>query len=481
MENISAISTDFNLAKPIYIELINTKQLNYSTTQYEFEVSYLSDKWVIKKTLPEIKNFITCLSHLKYTFIPDKESLHPNNIQGSFNNYLTDLLKYITYRYDILSNAIALEFFEIRDEGFVSLLVKENLEHILTFKIEEGDMTMSDYYYNPDLGILIVTLEDLSFYSRIGRFWSLIDYEVLGNLLIYQRVYDNQGKPYFRKLITKTFDSRVSKVEVSVKYDKIFIGMENGCLQLFNINHIENSQFKTEKIITITEGKLCKYTTEKITAMCEIDEFLIMMSKDNKIHIANMNTYEIKFVGNLKKRIEGKGHISKMHIEQGLRKLILCTVTNKFLICDVHIRDGMDISIDFLVEHELDSNIKNIFVRGAMIFIALDYDILIYNLKNDEKNNISFRDNNGISLSSKFFKLNYANNITALCFFIDMKLIILGLSTGSLVAISSRSLEVIFSKKISDCQISKIILLEENYIVIAGDEKGNIYFFKIGN
>jgi hypothetical protein len=512
MEN-TIIRSDFNLSKPLYIELINTRTNNGFHLEFEFELSFKSEKWIIRRYLSEIKTFIKCLAHLKYTFLPTGYVRNLDEDESASREVITtitDILKYITYRHDILSNAVAKEFFQIKSDDFAHTVEKDNLEHIYTFKVEEGDMTMSDFYYDPIFGILIVTLEDLSFYSRIGRFWSLIDYEILGNILIYQRKYDNNKRPYFTKLIAKNFDTRISRVEVSHKYNRIFVGMENGALQLFNINQIDTSQFKTEPIITINEGKLCKYTNEKITALCEFGEYLFIMSKENKLHIIHINTYESKFVGNLKKRMEGKGHISRMYIEPGLKKLILCTVTNKFFIYDIKIgcdyididkeedldsetfeihlkgdknntNNNTDIKIEYYNEYDLDSNIRNIFMRNITIFIALETSMVIFNLKNDERSGIDFKVENGISVSSKFFKLDYSCFITALSFFIDMKLIILGLNTGTLVALSSRSLEVIFARKISEHQICKLILLEDNYIVIAGDEKGNVYFFKFGN
>ena len=61
-----------------------------------------------------------------------------------------------------------------------------------------------------------------------------------------------------------------------------------------------------------------------------------------------------------------------------------------------------------------------------------------------------------------------------------MKIIILGLSTGTIMSINIETFEVVYSRKISENSINNIILLEENYVIIVGDSKGITYFFELG-
>ncbi len=146
-----------------------------------------------------------------------------------------------------MSNVICREFFDFskstNSEDLLNSLKRENLELVFNFKVEELDLTMSDFLYDSELGLLIVGLEDLSYFTRIGRFWSLIDYEVLGNFYVFQRVFDKEKRPYFRKCIVKNFDARLSKLELNPLNNKIYLGMENGAIQIFNINIIDKNKY----------------------------------------------------------------------------------------------------------------------------------------------------------------------------------------------------------------------------------------------
>jgi hypothetical protein len=523
--SLSSLKKEFHLSNPIFTEMINFN-LSKDDILYELSISYKNEKWIINRSLLEIKNLINSLQNLKYVFFNENYfknlSITTNSNIKEINKNILNFLRYINYRCDILSNIITRDFFEFNKcsepNELLNIIKRENLEQIFNFKIEESDMTLSNYIYDSDTGLLILGLEDVSYLSRIGRFWTLIDYEILGNLFVFQRVFDSESRPYFRKLIFKNFDARVSKLDLNLQHNKIFVGLENGAVQIFNINKIDKNMnskpskpssnmnelsSQEEKIIAINEGNNFRYLNDRITGLqCYLD-FLFISNRENKLIILNYSqiTPVIKFNGSLKKRIMGKGHINDIKIDSNLKKLFVITVTDKILIYDIitcnkfntNSESTLDVKIEFFHEIDTSGNIKNTFIKGNSIFIALENKIQIFNLGNNNLLNkdkqVEIKENlipldgsleEGISYSSKFVKLEYFSFISAVCFFTDMKLIILGLVNGTILALNSRSIEVIFAKKISEHQIKNLILLEENYIVIAGDEKGNVFFFKFG-
>jgi hypothetical protein len=500
---------EFSLSNPIFTEMINFNLLK-NDIEYELQISFKTHKWQIKRKLSDIKNLVKSLQKLNYAFINSEtyfRNIDTYNIGSTSSDSLRDVntlvlnfLRYINYRYDLLSNLITKEFFSFGEHSveISQILKNENLEQIFHFKLEENDMSVSDFAYDPETGLLVISMEDLSLLSRLGRFWSLVDYEILGNCFVFQRVFDTSNKPYFKKIMSKSFDSRVSKVELSQAQNKLYAGLDNGSVQIFNINIIKQ---KEEKIYTILEGNNFKFLIDRVTGMCAyLESFLFITSKENKLLIVDISQSipECRFNGSLKKRIEGKGHITGLFIDKATKKLYVLTYTNKILIYDIitynkfnnQLEDTvLDIKIEYLADINCEKNLKNVFIKNSSIFIGLEnrIQILIFNTKSnqleDPIGNIIPLDGSlqeGISYSSKFVKINYSFHILTISYFSDMKLIILGLSNGVLLAFSSRSIEVIFAKKLSDSGINKLILLEENYILIASDEKGNIFFFKLG-
>ena len=260
---------------------------------------------------------------------------------------------------------------------------------------------------------------------------------------------------------------------------------------------------KNDKIININDGINFMLLTERITWISIFDKFLFIASKDNKLIIVNNdnNIPEILFTGSLKKRMEGKGIINQIYVDNIIKKLFVISTTNKLIVYDIIINSNklndnnsndeeLNIKIEFCYEIDTTENIKSFFMQNLNLFISFNNKIQTFylNSKNfcveNDKTNIIPLDgtlNHNLSYSSYFVKIEYPIHISSICYFNDAKLILLGLSNGLMIAISSRSLEVIFAKKISDFSISKIVLLEENFVIIAGDLKGNITFFKFGN
>ena len=230
---------EFSLSNPIFTEMLNFI-VEQNEIIYKFQLSFKSEKWIINRTLSEIKNLIKTLQNLNYSYLPETiftskfSNIKTEKSIKEINIYILQFLRYINYRFDILSNIITKEFFsfgEIKNEEIIqdlkNQIAKENLVQIYNFKLGESiEMTMTDFLYDSELGILLISLEDISFFSHLGRFWSLIDYEILGNFIIYQRVFDNKNKPYFKRLLFKSFDSRATKIIINA--EKIFLGMDNG-------------------------------------------------------------------------------------------------------------------------------------------------------------------------------------------------------------------------------------------------------------
>ena len=547
--------SDFILSNPLKTEIIKFNIKN-GELEYEIQILYKSEKWRLIKKLSEIVNLVKILKTESFSFLNESYfknlqydlDLNNSNKIREINSNVLNLLNYINYRYDVLLNSNTKEFFKINNFSFnqelTQTLQAENLQQIYNFKIEDSDMTLSDFSYDPDLGLLILGLEDISILSTIGRFWSLIDYEILGSILFYQRVYDKNDKPFFRKIVNKNFDARVSKIEICIEKNIVYVGLDNGTIQVFNVNMIEKNKKKNiynkiennknnlsvtentikeinldstqennkniseeeDKFIVINEGIIFKPLNERITGLALFKKFLFISSKDNKLVILDIenNKPELKFNGSLKKRMEGKGHIKQIFIDKKTKNLFVITATDKVLIYKLclttNLKDDssiVDIKIEFLNEINTVDNIKNYFLGNYNLFLATENKIQVCDIKKikdfsnnlnskigEEANIIPFDGSldEGISVSSKFLQLEYSqgNYITSMSYFCDMKLIVLGLSSGILVALSSKSLEVMFSMKISEYSLNKMILLEENYVVLISDEKGNIFFYKFG-
>jgi len=499
-EKILNTTNDYTLSNPMFSDIISYSYNNNNIT-YDIQISFKNQKWQIKRTYIEVQKYMESLHNLKYLFLPKLLPISESGIKET-NKSVLQFLRYLNYRFDILSNSITSVFFDYSKlTTLITDISNENLNQIYNFQLGDlNGMTLSDCIYDFDSGLLIIGLENVSFLASIGRFWSLIEYDVLGSLFIYQRLYDKEKRPYFRKLINKNFDARISKLDMCKDKNKFFVALDNGSIMIFNINKIDKTKYSGDeddfKLIVISDGHIFRYLSDRITGIANNSEILFAIGKENKLIVVNyLQNCELLFSGTIKKRIEGKGYPDNILYEPNSKRIIINTITNIILVYTFSSSTKFtentarnEFKIDFLLEINCESNIKNIFVSNAVLVIGLETKVqfINFNSKNNdfESNIIPFDGSfgNEISNSSKFLILKYySNSITTVCYINHLKLLFLGLSDGGLVAFSSKSFEVIFAKKISNSSITKLILLEENEVLLAGDENGNVNFYKLGN
>ena len=486
--------------------ILQTEMINFTVSQKKNEIEYdlritnQTNSWEIKRKLSEIISLIKCLQGQKYVFIncAALENFNQYNIKET-NESVIDILRYINYRHDLLSNQNTHQFFSFESNDSLKKQIQSaSITPLYFLTLDNVDMSLSDFNYDSETGIFISALEDVSFFSRIGRFWSLIDYEILGTLFVFQRVYDKNRNPYFKKLVVKNFDARVSKLQLVTKFNKIIVGLDNGTIMIFNINvfpSLRNDSSSNEDLnITISEGVHFRHFSERITGLAALSDTFVAVSKDNKIMIIDFNNRnEVFYSASINKRIEGKGYINCVVYEESQKRLYITTITDLLLIYEVKQSPKFnnndlkpEYRLEFIMEIKCEKYIKSLFAKNNSVFVGLENKInfFYYNSKlnkyNSDEIHLDGSLDKNISLSSRFYKLGYNNHITAICFFNHLKLIVLGLSTGIVMAMDSKTLEVVFAKKTSEYKIVKIVLLEENYIFVVGDINANIHFFRFG-
>ena len=348
------------------------------------------------------------------------------------------------------------------------------------------DFTSSDMKYDTNTGLLMLSYEDNTILSSIGKFWSLIDSDIAGSISIYQRLFDTNNKPYFTKKLTKCFDVKASKIDINSYIDVIFVGFENGTVHSFIVR-------RNDSVINIIEGIQFKYFTTRITSFSFYNNFTFIAGAENKILVVQLTdetkrNVEVIVNASVKKRMEGKGIIKELIIQKDSNKLYIISSTNLILVYDIIIQNENSLIIKYAFSFLAENTIKSIYIKASCLFISTINKIQFVNTLQRDINNNFIQDvipldgsntkstNNSLS----FININNGISIQSIVFFPQMKIIILGLSTGTIMSINIETFEVVYSRKISENSINNIILLEENYVIIVGDSKGITYFFELG-
>ena len=473
----------------ILFKVINISYLQDNNSLVTVYVMFKDKKYQIQFMLTEFEQFIESLSHLNYTFLPGKK-INRNKVKEDIQSKLN----FLSTRFDILSCELSKIFFKLNNfdslSSFKELVTENNIKLLYKFKEKEGDssldFTSSDMKYDTNTGLLMLSYEDNTILSSIGKFWSLIDSDIAGSISIYQRLFDTNNKPYFTKKLTKCFDVKASKIDINSYIDVIFVGFENGTVHSFIIR-------RNDSVINIIEGIQFKYFTTRITSFSFYNNFTFIAGAENKILVVQLTdetkrNVEVIVNASVKKRMEGKGIIKELIIQKDSNKLYIISSTNLILVYDIIIQNENSLIIKYAFSFLAENTIKSIYIKASCLFISTINKIQFVNTLQRDTNNNFIQDvipldgsntkstNNSLS----FININNGISIQSIVFFPQMKIIILGLSTGTIMSINIETFEVVYSRKISENSINNIILLEENYVIIVGDSKGITYFFELG-
>ena len=373
----------------ILFKVINISYLQDNNSLVTVYVMFKDKKYQIQFMLTEFEQFIESLSHLNYTFLPGKK-INRNKVKEDIQSKLN----FLSTRFDILSCELSKIFFKLNNFDYLSsfkeLVTENNIKLLYKFKEKEGDssldFTSSDMKYDTNTGLLMLSYEDNTILSSIGKFWSLIDSDIAGSISIYQRLFDTNNKPYFTKKLTKCFDVKASKIDINSYIDVIFVGFENGTVHSFIVR-------RNDSVINIIEGIQFKYFTTRITSFSFYNNFTFIAGAENKILVVQLTdetkrNVEVIVNGSVKKRMEGKGIIKELIIQKDLNKLYIISSTNLILVYDIIIQNENSLIIKYAFSFLAENTIKSIYIKASCLFISAINKIQFVNtLQRDTNNN----------------------------------------------------------------------------------------------
>ena len=487
------------------------KDFNMNNKTFNIEVCFENDKYIRETSLNDLKDYLLNIRALKFTFLPPflrlEQNLFFNINENEMKLKIQNILNYLSCRNDILNCPLSKTFFNYEMCGNFSKLIKYIKKDIfeINFQFNAKSTTgvineeairkgfnLSDMYFDNDSGLLILGYSDNSILSAIGKFWSIIESDILGKVVIYQRQFDTNDKAFFTQKIFKNFDVRISKVSINKNVNKILIGFENGTIQLFNINYIDNIRKTSSKLIAVTEGIKFKYLNDRISSFFSIDEYTFISSFENKIMVIKFDL-EIQSTDPLialnasaRKRMEGKGIIKELKINENLGKLFIISNSRVVLIYNYKIvqdKGEVVISFHFMITYE--DTIFSTYLCDSILFTCFKNVICYSNIEKGEveKYNIMIElsdKNNLKNYSSNYLSIGYQNSIKCLLYLNKLNYIILGLESGTLLILNNKSYEIIYAKRLSTEPIIKLDFVEEQKIIVTSDNLGTIFFITIG-
>ena len=327
--------------------------------------------WYSSASIEELSNAFKQASkvlHLIPVFPCSKldsyESSYLNSLQYDLSNFFSK----IRYREDVLCFPLIQQLLLIPQFPLI-------IEYLSTIKISEI-FTMTSFCMVPSNKCIISCGEYISMFKGIGKLWSLIEVQSLGEIAIIgldDVLYKIGG--------TEVEEQIKCLLWLENSFAALF-GMESGNVLLvrFRLKLSANSKgiFDGDKL-SVSEKIIVKLHLHHVKAMCSIDELVVSISAEGILKISRCKSYvgdqqgmETIGGGSLKQRL-GSDKLSCLQTDAMSKKICLGTEQGKIFVYGLE-----NASPKFLYTFTCENHVKEIEINWGIIFIAAGASIMAY-------------------------------------------------------------------------------------------------------
>ncbi|CAG9323105.1 unnamed protein product [Blepharisma stoltei] len=451
-----------DIYRPFRLSIIGRKQsddglhlcfiVQGSRIDYQWRANIVFENFVI--CYQKLNSDLVYLPELPVTEIYSYELSHLESIQRLLNK----LFEEIGNRPDIMSHPLIEEFFSVPQEARVVSSTPS-----LTHNFQASDkFSVSGIACIPKEKLILASLEDASYLPQLGKLWSLIEPQELGEIMFIGRdsdLYIINGQQS-KENVTCCFWHEQSSEAV--------FGFESGSIALCSTNRIltPNSQgtFDNEKL-NFGEIKLSKLHGAKVVCIRAIDNLIISISVDNFLKVSQSINGHLEPVGggSLRQRL-GDARLISLAVDQKSKKIFLGTSINRILI---YVLPSPSPKYLESITTKNDGPISCIDVRWGNIFVGDGNELIIYpNCPNTKQSAIfQLPEENGKVVKSRYL--------------VDQEKIIVGFSNGNIIIWHSISGRILSAFKACDSEITDLDIDEEENILVVSSKLGEIRVFNL--
>jgi len=268
-----------------------------SSYKYHLHLQYAGGKWEVHKRFSDFDLLLVQLHDANYAALP---SLPEKTFLGSPSDVetitqrqrqLEIILHALIARPDIRCSFIVRQFLSLDSHCNVA---QQKLQPTLVRGLEDLRFGVSDFVGCVEDGVLVVTQEDSTALSRLGRVWSVVEPDELGSLHVWVKAADKAWEREY----SETFALKARCVAYAKKSKRIFVGMEDGIVRVY----ARNPEVAVDKRISLV-GELDLHHRAPVTHLSVDDERLMSLGYDTAVRVVSLETLQVISGGRLAKRL----------------------------------------------------------------------------------------------------------------------------------------------------------------------------------
>ncbi|CAE8636580.1 unnamed protein product, partial [Polarella glacialis] len=300
MSSLADLSASVHKASPT---------VDHSTYQYHIKLQLGSASWEVTKRFSEFDTLLQSLGNSRYAGLPRVPaktlwgSPTDNAAIDARKEQLRIILQDLLLRPDTRTSQQVRTFLSIDshiDDGAIRTLQPEPLR---TF--EDPRFGVSGICVAPEANLLLVTHEDSTHLSRLGRVWSVVEPDELGALHLWAKHSDGSWKRSY----SQTFGIKVRSLAWESLSRQFFVGLEDGKIQVYAF-----AEGSTQPDVTCT---LELHHKSPVTHLSVSTRKLLSLGLDTAMRVIDVHSRELVCGGRLLKRLRSVRDVDpRIHSQQ---------------------------------------------------------------------------------------------------------------------------------------------------------------------
>lgn len=299
---------------------------DHSTYRYHIDVQCGTSRWEVVKRFSEFDSLLQGLTASKYSGLPKLPSktllgspTDPASIDAR-KTQLKNVLQDILFRADTRSSQLVRNF--LAAELHTSDAPKQlQPEAVRTF--EDPRFGVSGLSVSPTADLVLISHEDSTQLSRLGRVWSVVEPDELGATHIWC-----QSDRQWKRVYSRTYGTKVRSLCWEDTSRQFFLGMEDGKIEVF----LMQGRDVEPKAVS----SLDLHHKSPVTYLFASPRRLLSLGFDTAMRVIDVHTRELRCGGRLSKRMRSEADYPMSgYLDDAQDRAFVGTSAGDVLILDI--------------------------------------------------------------------------------------------------------------------------------------------------
>eukprot|EP00931_Biecheleriopsis_adriatica_P052216 TRINITY_DN30355_c0_g1_i1.p1 TRINITY_DN30355_c0_g1~~TRINITY_DN30355_c0_g1_i1.p1 ORF type:complete len:560 (+),score=112.40 TRINITY_DN30355_c0_g1_i1:98-1777(+) len=299
---------------------------DHSTYQYCIQLKLGAASWEVAKRFSEFDSLLQSLGNSRYGGLPKlpaKTLLGSPMDQAAIDarkEQLRIIMQDLLLRPDTRTSQQVRDFLDIRSHAVEDI---RPLQPTPVRTFEDPRFGVSGICVAPEANLVLVTHEDSTHLSRLGRVWSVVEPDELGALHLWAR-----DEPSWKRAFSHTYGIKVRSLAWEGTTRQFFVGLEDGKIEVYAL--------KPEGGKPEAKGVLELHHKSPVTHLSVSSRRLLSVGFDTAMRVVDVRSRDLLCGGRLLKRLRSEmDYLTSCYLDDERDRAFIGTSGGDLFVLDI--------------------------------------------------------------------------------------------------------------------------------------------------